>query len=179
LIERRFVASTVALLKRSRSIPKQAWRESSCPRTFAPIDFESLIRSTWQANQASLPKQSFVQVSLGPDGSPENALSIHAVRNGDNARLAVFDCTFVSADQAEVTLLEKACSALLGVPRRATRQIGLLTPWKPLRVALNGRTASYSDQLYLVREYCFALCAGPMPDQFQPARFVNLQADLM
>ena len=64
------------------------------------------------------------------------------------------------------------------LPRSRTRQIALLRPWKPVRVLLNGRSATYSGQYYLLREYHLALCTGPVPDQLEPPRFVDLQADL-
>ena len=171
--------SSIVVLKRSRRIAKQEWREPSCDRTLVPIDVDPLIRSIWQANQSELPEQSFVELSLQADGSPETAPSIHSIQGHQKAFIGVFSVSFVSRDRAEVILLDEKCSIQLGTPRRRTRQIGLIRPWKPARVLLNGRCTSSSGQYYVLQEYHLALCNEPAPDRLEATRLVDLQADLM
>lgn len=147
--------SIVVLLKRCLSIPKQQWREQNCPRTLEPIEVESLIKKAWQGTRAGSAEQGSVELSLSPDGSLENAPLMHMVQGPQKAFMGVFDVSFVSTDRVKVTLREEACSSQLGTPRRRTRQIGLLRPWKPIRVLLNGRYGSSSGQYYLIQEYHF------------------------
>jgi len=171
--------SFVVVLKRGLSIPKQVWREQSSLRTLGPIEVESLIKNAWQENRSKSAEQGFIELSLRLDGSSENAPSLHMIQGPQKAFIGVFDVSFCSTDKVQVTIREEACSSQLGTPRRRTRQIGLLQPWKPIRVLLNGRYGSSSGQYYLLQEYHLALCTEPAPDKLKLTRFVDLQADLM
>ena len=179
LIEGDSVRSSIVLLTRSLCIPKREWREPSGRRTLLPIDIDPLLKSIWQANQPELPEQGSLVVSLQPDGSTAEAPSIRPLQGQKKALIGVFDFSFVTHNSVRVILREEACASQLGTPRRPTRQIGLLRPWKPVRVLLNGRSTSYSGQYYLLREYHLALCNEPVPDRIEATRFVNLQADLL
>jgi hypothetical protein len=171
--------SCIVLLKRSLSMPKEVWREPACPRTLGQIDVEPLIKYAWRASQLERSEQGSIELSLRPDGSSEYAPSIHVIQGKQKAFIGVFDVTFVTTDRVKVTLSEEECSRQLGIPRRRTRQIGLLRPWKPIRVLVNGRSASYSGQYYYLQEYHFALCMEPTANRLGPTRLVDLQADLM
>lgn len=170
--------SAIVLLERSSIIPKHAWRDSSCRRTLTPIEVTRLIRSAWKSNQTEASEQGSIVVSLTPDGSAGETQAIHPIQGQQKDFIGVFDVSFISPDQVKVTLREEECARRVGSPKRRTRQIALLRPWKPIRVLINGRSASYSGQYYQLREYHLALCTDPTPDSLAPTRFVDLQADL-
>jgi hypothetical protein len=161
--------SFVVLLRRGVTIPKAEWRDPACRRTLPPIDAEPILRRLWEAHHRQMPEQGFLEVSL----DSEKATTIQP-----KTRAGIFDFDS-SPDGAKVVLREEACSSLIGLPRRPTRQIGLLRPWRPLRILLNGRTGSYSGQFYHLLECHAMLCNEPMPDALGPTRLVDLQADLM
>lgn len=171
--------STIVLLKRGLTVPKRVWREPSFQRRLAPIEVAPLIASAWNAGRSELLERSCLELSLQLDGSPESAPTIHPMQGNQKAGVAVFDVSFVAEDGARVILREEECSRQLGTPRRHTRQIGLLRPWKPVRILLNGRSASSSGQHYSLREYHLVLCNEPVPEQTERGRLVDLQADLM
>jgi hypothetical protein len=141
-----------------------------------PIDVELLIKTTWLGNQSNTVEQATVELSLHPDGLSKNA--IHSVQGRQKAYIGVFDVAFVSDGTVEVMLREEECLHQLGNPRRPSHRIALLRPWKPIRVLLNGRSASHSGQHYHLHEYHLALCTDPAPDHLERARFLDLQADL-
>lgn len=170
--------SAIVLLERSSLIPKEVWRDSSCHRTFVPIEVAHLITSAWKSNQPAAAEQGAIVMSLQPDGSAKGPPSVHSIQGEQKDFIGVFDVSFVSTDRVKVTLREEECARKVGSPKRRTRQIALLRPWKPVRVLLNGRYASYSGQHYFLREYHIALCTGSPPDRLEPSRFVDLQADL-
>jgi hypothetical protein len=169
----------VVLLTRHRAIPKALWRAHGTSRKLASVDIETVLRQWWQHHHADLPALSVAAMPLGLDGFPQNGAAIQPVQNGQKAAAGVFAFSFVPGNEVKVTLREDRCLAELGVPRRPTRPIGLLRPWHPLRVLLNGRAASYSGQTYNLRECHVVLCSGPVPERIAPPRLVNLQADLM
>jgi hypothetical protein len=172
-------ATSILVLKRSLFVSKHEWRQDACHRTLIPIDVEHLLKSTWQGSQSQLPEQGSLELSLRTDGSPENAPSIHSIQGQQKAFIGVFDFSFMEGGKVKVMLREEQCSRQLGTPRRRTRQIALLRPWKPVRVLLNGRYASNSGQHYILQEYHFALCNEPAPARLETTRFVDLQADIM
>ena len=178
LIEGTSMRSAIVLLERSSLTPKDVWRESSCHRTLMPIEVSHLITSAWKSNQPAVAEQGSIVISLQPNGSAKDPPSVHPIQGEQKGFIGVFDVSFVSTDRVKVTLREEECARKVGSPKRRSRQIALLRPWKPVRVLLNGRSASHSGQYYLVREYHLALCTGPVPDQLEPPRFVDLQADL-
>ena len=167
------------MLRRSLSIPKESWRELSAQRTLVPINVGQVITNFWKTHHADLPERGSLDLSLQPDGTPDLRPSIHPIQGQQKLYLGVFDFSFIATNRVKVVLRSESCSQLLGAPRRATRQIALLRPWKVVRVLLNGRMSSYSGQTYRLQEYHLALCAGSMPDGLEPTRFVDLQADLM
>jgi len=169
--------SVVVVLERSSAIPKQDWRSAS-RRTLLPIEVASLIRNVWKSNQNNADEQGSVVLSLTPDGSTKETEAVHSIQGQQRESIGVFEVVFLSRDQVKVTLLEEACARLVGSPKRRTRQIALLRPWQPVRVLLNGRSASYSGQYYLLQEYHLTLCTERTPDQLGPTRLVDLQADL-
>jgi len=114
LIEGDLVRSSIVVLKRSRRIAKQEWREPSCDRTLVPIDVDPLIRSIWQANQSELPEQSFVELVSSSGWLAGTAPSIHSIQGHQKAFIGVFSVSFVSRDRAEVILLDEKCSIQLG-----------------------------------------------------------------
>ena len=170
--------SAIVLLERSSVIPKNVWRNSSCRRTLMPIEVTHLIASTWKSNRREAAEQGSIVMSLEPDGSARDTQAVHPIQGQQKDFIGVFEVSFISPDRVKMTLREEECARNVGSPGRRTRQIALLRPWKPIRVLLNGRSASYSGQYYLLREYHLALCTDPTPDRLGPTRFVNLQADL-
>jgi hypothetical protein len=178
LIEGTPMRSAIVLLERSSLIPKDVWRDSSCHRTFMPIEVSHLITNAWKLNQPTVAEQGSIVMSLQPDGSAKDPPTVHPIQGEQKDFIGVFDVSFVSTDRVKVTLREEECARKVGSPKRRTRQIALLRPWKPVRVLLNGRSASYSGQYYLLREYYLALCTGTAPEQLEPPQFVDLQADL-
>jgi hypothetical protein len=109
------------------------------------------------------------------DGSPEKSQPLCPIKTQEKAYIGVFEVSISGTDEAHVTLSEEECLRQLGMPRRRTRPIGLLRPWNSLRILLNGRSSSQSDQFYCVREYHVTLCAHPAPDRMQLARLLDLQ----
>jgi hypothetical protein len=170
--------SAVVLLERTSVIPKQIWRDSSCQRTLMPIEVAQLITGAWKSNQTVAAARGSIVISLELDGSAKCTQAVHAIQGQQKDLIGVFEVSFTSPDRVKVILSEEECARHAGSPKRRTRQIALLQPWKPVRVLLNGRSASYSGQCYLLREYHLALCTGPAPDRFGPTRFIDLQADL-
>jgi hypothetical protein len=170
--------SAIVLLERSSLIPKHVWRDSSCRRTLMSIEVARLITNAWKSNQPEVAEHGSIVMSLQPDGSAKNAPSVHPIQGQQKDFIGVFDVSFISPDRVKVTLREEECARHVGSPKRRTRQIALLRPWKPIRVLLNGRSAGSSGQYYLLREYHLALCTDPAPDRLGPTRFVDLQADL-
>lgn len=170
--------SAIVLLERSSLIPKHVWRDSSCRRTIRPIEVASLITNAWKSNQPEAAEHGSIVMPLQPDGSPKNVPSVHPIQGQQKSFIGIFDVSFISPDRVKVTLREEECARKAGSPKRRTRQIALLRPWKPVRVLLNGRFGGYSGQYYLLREYHLALCTGPVPDRLEPPQFVDLQADL-
>jgi hypothetical protein len=179
LVEGDLVPSVIMSLKRRLTFTKEMWREPFCHRTIAPSDTEPLIKSTWLTNQAELPAQGSLELALHPNGLPQHAPSIRTLQSQVQAVIGVFAVSFISDDRAKVVLSEEECSRQLGIPRRPSRQIALLQPWRPVRVLLNGRTASHWGQHYLVDEYHLTLCTEPMPDRLDAPRIVDLQANLL
>jgi hypothetical protein len=171
--------SFILLLKRSVSIPKEVWRSPACRRTLAPIDPEPAIRSLWNDSRLKTADHATVSISLSEDGSSKNAPMIHSIQGNQKAFIGVFDAAFTSSDQVEVTLREEECARELRTPIRRTRKIGLLRPWTPLRVLLNGRSSGSSGQWYFLQEYFLVLCSEPTPKRLEHPRLVDLQADLM
>jgi len=170
--------SAIVLLERSSLIPKQDWRDSSCRSTFLPFEIARLITNAWKSNHSEVPEQGSIVVSLQADGSAKNAHSVHPMQGQQNDFIGVFEVSFISPDRVKVTLREEECARHAGSPKRRTRQIALLRPWNPVRVLLNGRSASHSGHYYLLREYHLALCTDPTPGQLGPTQLVDLQADL-
>jgi hypothetical protein len=180
LIEGDSMRSAIVLLERSSLIPKDMWRDPSCHRTLMPIEVSHLITNAWKSNQPAVAEKGSIVMSLQPDGSAKEPPSVHPIQGEQKDFIGVFDVSFISLDRVKVTLREEECARRVGSPRRNTRQIALLQPWKPLRVLVNGRSSGfgYSSQLYILREYHLALCADPAPDRLAAPRFVDLQADL-
>lgn len=170
--------SAIVLLERSSLIPKEVWRDPACKRTFMPIEVSHLVTNAWKSSRPATAERGSIVQLLQPDGSAKEPPSVRPLQGGQKEFIGVFDVSFVSPDRAKVTLREEECVRRVGSPRRHTRQIALLRPWQPVRVLLNGRSASYSGQYYLLREYHLALCTGDVPEQLDPPRFVDLQADL-
>jgi hypothetical protein len=167
--------AAVVLLERSALIPKSEWRDSSCRRTLAPIVVGDLITGAWKGNRL---EQGCIVISLQLDGASANPPSVHPIHGEQKGFVGIFDVTFTSPETVKVTLREEECSRRIGSPKRHTRQIALLRPWKPIRILLNGRSSSHWGQYYLLREYHLALCTDPVPARLGPTRFVDLQADL-
>ena len=178
LVEGISMRSAIVLLERSSVMPKHTWRDSSCRRTLMPIEVTRLIRTAWKSNQLEAAEQGSVVISLTLDGSSKDTPAVHSIQGQQKDFIGVFEVSFISPDRVKVTLREEECARHVGSPKRRTRPIALLRPWKPLRVLLNGRSGSYSGQYYLLREYHLALCTDPAPDRLGPTRFVDLQADL-
>jgi hypothetical protein len=172
------VKSPVAVLQCKVILSKQAWRDPKCKRTLETIDLESILRDVWQAHWTAAPDRGFLAVTLLADGSPENAALVHPIAERRSGRIGVFDLWYLSPDRVRVTLREEACTHQLGSPRRRTRQIAILQPWKPVRVLLNGRYSSYSGQYYSLLDYYLVLLTESFPLCLQTTRFVDLQADL-
>jgi hypothetical protein len=170
--------SAVVLLERSSVISKKDWRDASSLRTFAPIEVGSLIRNAWEANRSDAAEQGSIVASLMPDGAARSTRAVRGLQIERSELIGVFEVSFLAPDRVKVTLREEACTSRLGSPKRHTRQIALLRPWKPVRVLLNGRSASYSGQYYSLREYHLALCIEPRPERLGPTRIVDLQSDL-
>jgi len=164
---------------RSARIPKQTWRDPSCIRTLAPLDCGPTISHAWKSHQIEITGQCTIAIDLHPDGSPSHAPAIQPVRGSHPVFIGVFAVSFVSPEDAKITLREEECARILGVPRRPTRHIARLRPWKPVRILLNGRSANNSGQYYQIREYHFTLCTGSAPERIEPAQFLDLQADLI
>ena len=169
--------AAIVLLERSSLIPKPVWRDPCCRRTLMPIEVSRLITNAWKSNQAEVIEQASIVVSLQPDGSPKRG-SVHPIQGQQKDFIGVFDVSFLSLDRVTVTLRQEECARRVASPGHRTRQIALLRPWKPLRVLLNGRSASHLGQYYLLQEYHLALCTDPTPDRLGTPRFVDLQADL-
>jgi hypothetical protein len=167
------------LFVRSQSIPKLVWRQRGSRRTFVEIDPGPLIQRIWQAHRSQPTEQSLLSFTLALDGTPDGAPDARYLSGRQKARAGVFDFTFEQSGEVKVTLRGETAWQQLGTPRRPTRPIGMLRPWKPIRVLLNGRLSSYSGQHYVLREYHLVLCRDPAPDQLPPAKLVDLQADLM
>lgn len=171
--------SAVVLLERSSVIPKSVWRSSTGSRRFTTVEVSQVIAGTWKSHRQQVEAEAAViVVPLQLDGSAKEAPRICAIQGGQKAYIGVFDVSFVSTELVKVTLREEECGRRLGLPSRPTREIALLRPWRPVRVLLNGRSASYSGQYYQLLEYHMVLCAGAVPEQLEPTRFVDLQADL-
>ena len=170
--------SAVVLLERSSWVPKAIWRDHGFHRTLAPIEVSHLIANAWKSNQTEVAETGSIRMSLHADGSAKEPSSLHPMQASQRQIMGVFDVSFISIDQAKVTLREEECARRLGSPKRRTRQIALLRPWKPVRVLLNGRYASYSGQHYALHEFHLALCYGAPPEQLDQPRLIDLQADL-
>lgn len=170
--------SALVLLERCSLAPKEVWRSPSFSRTLTPIQVDRSIINAWQSNWLGCTEQVSVVVSLGEDGSPNGLPFVHPIEGQQKDFIGVFDVSFTSADRVEVILREEQCASKLGSPKRRTRLLAVLRPWKPVRVLLNGRFDGYSGQNYLLLEYHLALCTGGVPDRLEPPRFVDLQADL-
>jgi|SRR5215471_792456 len=166
------------MLERSSLIPKDVWRDPSCRRTLLPIEVRRLITNAWNSNQDKAAEEASIIVSLDPDGSPKKLPSVHPMQGEQKNYIGVFDVAFISTDRVRVTLREEECALRVGLPKRRTRQIALLRPWRPVRILLNGRSSSYSGQHYLLREYHLALCSGSAPEHIQAPRLLDFQADL-
>lgn len=144
-----------------------------------PVEVSQVIAGTWNSHQQQADAEAAaIVVVLEPDGSGKEAPRICTMQSGQKAYIGVFGVSFVSRELVKVTLREEECGRRLGSPSRPTREIALLRPWRPVRVLLNGRSASYSGQYYQLLEYHLVLCAGAVPEQLGPTRLVDLQADL-
>jgi hypothetical protein len=170
--------SAIVLLERSSVISKHVWRDTSCRRTLMPIEVEQLITSAWKSVQPEAAEQGSIVMSLRPDGAANDTQAVHKIQGQQKEFIGVFEVSFISPDRVRVTIREEECARHVGSPKRRTRQIAMLRPWKPIRVLLNGRSASHSGQYYFLQEYHLALCTDPTPDRLGPTRFVDLQADL-
>lgn len=170
--------SAIVVLERSSITPKYLWRESSYCRTLAPIEFRHVIRGAWEAYQREAAEQGGIVVSLALDGSAKDTQAVQTIHGQAKSFIGVFEISFISPDRVKVVLRGEECARRTRAPGHHTRQVALLRPWQPIRVLLNGRGAYHSGQFYLLLEYHLALCIGPAPDDFGPARFVDLQADL-
>jgi hypothetical protein len=172
---------SIVVLKRRVCIPKQFWRERWCRRTLAPLtNAHALITRIWQANRRTLPDFSFVEQLLQPDGSAESPARICPIQDREKSLFDMFDFTFVPDGRIKVVLRGEVCSRQLGSPRRPTRHIAYLMPWKPIRILLNGRIQSgEAETLYVLQEYHLSLCAEPAPERLETIQFVDLQADLI
>ena len=159
----------ILVFTRELVIPKDRWREPGCVRTLAALDVEPLIRNASREGH-----QGLVSIGLQPHRAPV----VQDRKGNQKIRAAVFDFTFLEDGDATVTLREEGCFGQLGQPRRATRPVGTLRPWKVLRILLNGRRADYSGQTYIVRDYHLAKCDGPEPERFEAVRLLDLQEDL-
>jgi hypothetical protein len=143
-----------------------------------PIEVDRQITNAWKSNRSEVAEQGSIVMTLQPDGSAKNAPSVHPIQGPQKDFIGVFDVSFQSPDRVNVTLREEECARRVGSPKRRTRRIALLRPWKPIRVLFNGRCASHSGQYYLLQEYYLALCTDPVPDRLGSTRFIDLQADL-
>jgi hypothetical protein len=151
------------LLERGSIVPKATWRDASHHRTLLPIDVAGLIKSTWRSNQLEVAEQSSIVVPIEMDGDPKDTPSIRPIQGQQKGFIGVFEVSFVSPDEVKVVLREEECARRIGSPKRRTRELALLWPWKPVRVLLNGRYGSYSGQYYLLREYHLDFARTPYP----------------
>jgi len=170
--------SAIILLERGTVIPKHIWRDPGCRRSLTAIDVEHLITDAWRSNNDAGDVHGSITVPLEADGSTKRHPLVQAIQSGQKGRIGVFDISFLAPDRVKVVLREETCLSRVGSPRRQTRQIALLRPWKLVRVLLNGRSSSYSGQHYLLWEYHLVLCSGPAPDRLGLPRLLDLQADL-
>ena len=170
--------SAIVLLERSSSVPKHAWRDPAGQRTLAPFEAMQVIANTWKAHRNKIVEYGSISISLDLDGSAIGVQAVHSCKREQPEFIGVFEMSFVDDDRVKVFLREEECSRQLGSPRRHTHQIALLRPWQPVRILLNGRRSSHSEQNYLLLEYHLTLCADPVSDTQNPTQFVDLQAIL-
>ncbi len=170
--------SAVMLLERNSVTPQQVWRDPALQRTLPPIDVTHLITAAWKSNQGVAIENGFITLALELDGSAKQNQPVRIVHGQQKIFSGVFEMIYMSQTEVKVTLREDECLRRLGSPKRATRQIALLRPWNVTRVLLNGRSASYSGQHYILCEYHLVLCRDPAPDWMGSARSIDLQEDL-
>jgi len=74
-----------------------------------------------------------IAIDLHPDGSPADAPSVQPLL-GDPVFVGVFAGSVVTHEEVNVTLRKGECIPRLVAPRRPTRPVARLQPWKSLRI---------------------------------------------
>jgi hypothetical protein len=167
--------SAVVLLRRESMTPKSIWRDASFRRTMHPVEISSTVLSAWTSHHSELVEQGVIAVSLEADGSQSSPGVLHPMQSEHKKILGSLEISFTAPDTVKVILRG---DKLHGVPKRATRQIAVLRPWRPIRILMNGRFDAHSDRFYTLSEYHLALCNDPAVERLPSPRFIDLQADL-
>lgn len=169
--------STVILVKRVLWMPKSVWRSAQTRRTLPSMETETLIQSILRRLHKDLKTPALVEVQVSTD-------------NGEPRIEKILEANCPSSDQLlnfkwneeggiDVVLREEGCLRAVGVPRRSTRRIAILQPWRPMRIILNGFFGGYHERWYCLSDRLMILCDHEPPQSLVETHVVDLQGDLV